>query len=326
MLTYCVFSCFLVWFQNLQELHLHNMNIGNIHKMALQGNEQSLSLILIRNCTFQSNATFSWAKGSIIKLLDMNIRELTRNSFDGLQHLKMLYLQRLNLTTIEKHALSNLPNLRRIYISECPLAALKFMKNLSSLSLLSISDASFVSIQYDAIIALSSLKTLKITKGLLGDLFPDITDSRRSHLCLLSGGDDQLNQTMSCKKHGQEILYPTLNLTKLDLSRNAIRSIFPATFFCFPTLHDLKLGHNKINELHVDSFIGLHNLELLDLSSNKILSLPKGIFVSLTKLRSLRLSDNHLKHLFSRVNRFRGFSKKYSKKHFMSTNRTFCSV
>ena len=286
------------FFQILQSLTLLQMDISTIHQDALQGTE--LSYIKVRNCIFHGNVSFSWLYAPTVGLSSMDIRQLTRESFHGVLHLKYLTLSNLNLTTINKQAFSNIQSLRKIYISECPLVTLDSTGDISSLSGLFITGASFQTLKYEAVLGLHSLKYLTIKKGSLENIFPDIINNTNNSLQLWTGNANS-SKTMSCNMYVQTTKYGLHNITRIDLSQNAIQFIFPGVLCYFSSLYYLYLHNNRIRDLHVHSFLGIRNLETLYLNSNEIAFLRQGIFSSLPNLQILNLARNNIKCVDSDV-------------------------
>ena len=295
-----MFVLTFLFFQILQSLTLLHTDISTIDQHALQGTEGKLRNMNVRNCIFNGNVSFSWLNAPTVVLSLMDIRQLTRTSFQGVLNLKYLTLSNLNLTAIKKQAFPNMRTLRRIYISECPLVTLAGLENLRSLSELYIVGASIQTILYEAIAGLRSLKYLNMRKGSLEYIFPGMINKTNNSL---QSWTDNVNssKTMSCSMHGETTEYGLHNLTKIDFSQNSIQFIFPGTFCYFPSLLQLYLQRNRIRDLHVDSFLGSQNLDILDLSSNEITFLPQGIFSSLPNLQNLRLNENNIKHIYSVV-------------------------
>ena len=274
------------------------MDISTIDQHALQGTEGKLRNIDVKNCIFNGNVSFSWLNAPRVVLSLMDIRQLTRESFQGVSNLKHLTLSNLNLTAIKKQAFPNMRNLRQIYILECPLVKLAGLENLRSLLELFIVGASIQTLQYEAIAGLRSLEYLIMTKGSLEYILPGMINNTNSSLQSLIGNANS-SKTMPCSMHSKTTEYGLHNLTKIDFSQNSIQFIFPGTFCYFPSLLQIYLPKNRIRDLHVDSFLGSQNLEFLDLSFNEITFLPQGIFSSLPNLQNLRLIDNNIKHIYS---------------------------
>lgn len=110
-------------------------------------------------------------------------------------------------------------------------------------------------------------------------------------------------------------------VTRIDFSRNHIKSISAAAFRDIPQLtyidfsdNDLQtlpkevlqpltnlksliLKNNKLQTIDEKAFVGLGNLTTLDLSYNKLKKLPSGVFAELPKLEELILDFNPIEQL-----------------------------
>ncbi len=87
------------------------------------------------------------------------------------------------------------------------------------------------------------------------------------------------------------------NLTRLDLSGNALSSLPNGLFDKLTNLTTLNLFKNQLNSLPIGIFDKLTNLITLNLSGNALSSLPNGLFDKLTNLTTLNLLDNPLRSL-----------------------------
>ncbi|XP_057683702.1 leucine-rich repeat and immunoglobulin-like domain-containing nogo receptor-interacting protein 1 isoform X1 [Corythoichthys intestinalis] len=85
-----------------------------------------------------------------------------------------------------------------------------------------------------------------------------------------------------------------LNLTRLNMSHNAIKTLAPEQFATLTRLEDLDLSDNVLAYVDADVFVGLRSLLDLRLARNRLKVLPVGIFAGLSRLRLLDVSDNEL--------------------------------
>ena len=88
-----------------------------------------------------------------------------------------------------------------------------------------------------------------------------------------------------------------IHVTKLNIVRNAIRTIHPRAFYGVQYVSQLDLSHNSLTRLAPGSFKGLNDLTVLRLSYNGLTAsgLPRGTFADVVPLLSeLDLSGNDL--------------------------------
>ncbi|XP_077446984.1 leucine-rich repeat and immunoglobulin-like domain-containing nogo receptor-interacting protein 1 isoform X1 [Stigmatopora argus] len=84
------------------------------------------------------------------------------------------------------------------------------------------------------------------------------------------------------------------NLTRLNLSHNAIKTLAPEQFGALTRLEDLDLSDNVLAYVDADVFFGLRNLLALRLARNRLKVLPVGTFAELSRLRLLDVSGNEI--------------------------------
>ncbi|XP_020288378.1 adhesion G protein-coupled receptor A3 isoform X2 [Pseudomyrmex gracilis] len=104
---------------------------------------------------------------------------------------------------------------------------------------------------------------------------------------------------LKCGDHLEEIKNVDINavsveLTQLDLSRNAIHIIQADVFLNLTNLKKLDLSKNKLSSIGEGCFNGLEKLEKLDLSQNQISVIDSYAFKQLPNLRRLDLSGNKI--------------------------------
>ncbi|XP_019731840.1 leucine-rich repeat and immunoglobulin-like domain-containing nogo receptor-interacting protein 1 [Hippocampus comes] len=85
-----------------------------------------------------------------------------------------------------------------------------------------------------------------------------------------------------------------LDLTGLNLSHNAIRTLAPEQFRALTRLEDLDLSDNHLAYVDADAFLGLRSLLDLRLARNRLKVLPVGAFAGLSRLRLLDVSRNEI--------------------------------
>ncbi|KAM3623388.1 uncharacterized protein V6R79_010541 [Siganus canaliculatus] len=121
---------------------------------------------------------------------------------------------------------------------------------------------------------------------------PSVSTSRpKCHSCQQTSCDcSRLNLT-------QVPLTPFQSVTELDLSSNAIRTIWENDFVTYATLRFLTMNNNVIQGIEERAFAPLTCLEKLDLSFNRLRSLSAEWFEHLVSLQHLDLLGNEYQTL-----------------------------
>ncbi|XP_061617055.1 leucine-rich repeat and immunoglobulin-like domain-containing nogo receptor-interacting protein 1 [Phyllopteryx taeniolatus] len=84
------------------------------------------------------------------------------------------------------------------------------------------------------------------------------------------------------------------DLTRLNLSHNAIRTLAPEQFGVLTRLEDLDLSDNLLAYVDADAFVGLRSLLDLRVARNRLKVLLVGTFAGLSRLRLLDVSGNEI--------------------------------
>lgn len=103
---------------------------------------------------------------------------------------------------------------------------------------------------------------------------------------------------LSCLPEG---VFPSLTISKLELSCNQLSNLPDNVFTGMSTLKELMIYGNQLTRLSEKAFSGLMHLQKLYLFNNQLSDLPEQIFYELKNLRLLDLSINQLKDLPNRV-------------------------
>ncbi|XP_049606675.1 leucine-rich repeat and immunoglobulin-like domain-containing nogo receptor-interacting protein 1 [Syngnathus scovelli] len=84
------------------------------------------------------------------------------------------------------------------------------------------------------------------------------------------------------------------DLTRLNLSHNAIRTLAPEQFGALTRLEDLDLSDNLLAYVEADALLGLRSLLDLRMARNRLKVLPVGALAGLSRLRLLDVSGNEI--------------------------------
>ncbi|XP_041366916.1 uncharacterized protein LOC121381645 [Gigantopelta aegis] len=193
---------------------------------------------------------------------DNNIEYLPDYSFAENKNLMLLQLKGNPILSVGKKAFSNLPKLRKIYLSEAhDMTEFPDLEGTSSLDGLRFDRANIRVIPPDMCHHLPLLKTLDVHSNRI----------------------DQLPNVTGCSA-----------LLNLNMGNNAITSLEGRPFRSLHELTDLTLGHNYITHIPEDAFYGLDKLLYLDLSHNKLSRIHPAAFIPLMNVEDLNLGDNHI--------------------------------
>lgn len=99
----------------------------------------------------------------------------------------------------------------------------------------------------------------------------------------------------------QDAFHQLSHLVELDLSQNLLTSVPTESFRSLINVKRLLLRQNPIKSLKENNFVHITKLEHLDLSHCQIDQIEGGSFRSLQSLKSLKLNDNRLTTLASNV-------------------------
>ena len=255
--------------------------------------------------------------------VDCSRKSLTSVSFIRLKNVRVLWLQRNNITVLENDSFVSLTELNLLDISYCKLRRIELgtfnmltkltrqsmqhneisellkgtFENMSSLEIL---DLSFNKINhlnismfsgFGAFNGLTKLTRLKIMYNQISEILPDTFENMSSleNLDLSFNKINHLNRSMFS---GSGEFNGLTKLTRLNMFSNKISEILPGTFENMDSLENLRLRHNKIDHLDSAVFSGLFKLKHVDLSANKLQYLQPHTFLGLPNIKRLSLENN----------------------------------
>ncbi|XP_067004524.2 protein artichoke [Anabrus simplex] len=188
---------------------------------------------------------------------------------------------------------------------------------LGNLSLLNIDHHEIQSLPKDAFgsgLLPNSLLRLRITNGLLSELFQEtvaplyklkVLDLHGNNITTLRKGQfkglrdtDSLDLSHNAITKIEAAYFA--DLTKMswcNLSHNAIADLPRSTFARNAVLLVLNLSHNKLRRLDSNTFRGMRALRRVYLSDNQISDVGRGTFTSLTKIGTIDLARNKIKKI-----------------------------
>lgn len=162
---------------------------------------------------------------------------------------------------------------------------------------------------YTSIITMQDIPKVELISNLD---FLVIINIHKSNLSIAPGLFEELPRLFSVKLIENWYLYMEsgvfhgLNITNLDISRNAIYTLEDGVFLNMPSLQNVILEQNSLEEWNPNAFLKTPNINLLNLAANDLKYLPEDSFTNLKKLKHLLLSENLIENLHE--NAFRGLN------------------
>ena len=242
-------------------LNLQRLNLSHNHFLALSDTGLTCQLPELKHLDLSHNHLSSLAK-----------EDLARVSAS----LEILDLRSNRLQILSDDALSLMPNLRQLHLSDNQLAAIPPMI-FSSL-------------------ATSNLETLELQNNSLTMLTPNLFRGldklamlNLSHNAIAFTSDERHLSNLKDTFAGLQF-----SLKVLDLSHNRLNQLQAALFAKLETLEVLNLNHNQI---HTVTGALPRSLRMISMSHNVISGLQKSNFPSLPALTSLSLDHNQIRYI-----------------------------
>uniref|UniRef100_A0AAZ1XYL5 TIR domain-containing protein n=1 Tax=Oreochromis aureus TaxID=47969 RepID=A0AAZ1XYL5_OREAU len=304
---------------DISELHL---GLGDMERLLESVNS---SLTILRMNAMTHNLTLSFVNAYLFKLC-INVTELvlTDNKIKYIHD--DLDLSTNNISTLDCHDFTNQTKLRKLYLYQNSITALKpclfkdlkgletlklqtnqitklngaFKEHLPNLTQLHLNGNKLTAIKKDAFKGLHSLQNLSLhqneIKVLESKSFSGLANLTQINLQNNDISQDELNK---------DVFSPLINLRRLDLSENHInykksRNLPDPPFSQLSHLEELLVfsQHHRLHSyLPVNFLQGLTNLLSFKARNIRIASLDKDTFVYTPQLQLLELSSNELKEL-----------------------------
>lgn len=275
----------------LQELHLDHNKIGQVSNKTFLG----LSTISVLNLRGNLIAELEYRTFSpMVKLAELNlgqnrISHIDPHALDGLDNLRVLYLDDNTLTTVPGElTFQALHSLAELYLGTnsfmtIPGGAFQDLKGLTRLDL---RGAGLHNISGDALKGLESLRFLDLSDNRLPAI-PTAAFQRLGRLEQLNIGQNDFEVISSGAFSGLR------ELRHLELTgAQRLRRVESGAFSGNTNLEHLNLSSNKqLNELSSIALGGLPHLSTVVLKANQLSSLDEGL-VPWADLQTLDLSEN----------------------------------
>jgi Leucine-rich repeat (LRR) protein len=305
------------FFKNIQSLETLFLNNNEISEIDI---DSFSSLINLQGLTLYSNKITTIKFGLFANLNQMTelylkeneINTIAENSFDNFTTLLLLDLSFNRLNKIENGIFKKLVNLQQLILSYNQIQSLQqdALSENENLNLIELDSNNLEQVVTNQFFDLKNLETIKLNFNNLISLakssfnnLPNLVSINLANNYLdglnfnpFEGDLTNLNEIFLQKNYIKILaknFFDTkslINLKKLYLGENGLKSI---EAFCLQQLKNLEildLNSNKLEKLNEYSLYNLSNLNMLDLSFNRINSMEK-INMGLSYLRSLETID-----------------------------------
>ncbi|XP_022792494.1 uncharacterized protein LOC111331610 [Stylophora pistillata] len=222
----------------------------------------------------------------------LKIYNLPGNSFQNMDSLKMLDLQKNQIYKLNKDIFRDLTELRELYLQQNKIKELPeaVFDSLSNLQILTLGFNRIEKLPRRQFANLTTLQQLDLASNSIKEL------SEESLLNLTSLV--RIDFSWNGIKDLPEGIFDNLKyLSYLNLHGNALTILRPDVFRNLNRLKTLDLSYNKIKELPVGIFYGTISLSKLSLSINSIQTLQEDIFEKMANLQTLNLYSNKIAHI-----------------------------
>lgn len=219
-----------------------------------------------------------------IYMENLDILELSSETFARWDFLKIINLARNDLTLIENGTFSSLPSLEYVDIS------MNALKNISPFAFMGPMNLKFLNLSHN-FLKFFDMSSISVAKQLNLDLsFNNLT---RFDFQYAAGKVEVLNLSHNSLTEIKDC-FPTFKI--INLSHNHLKS--STNVNCFTKYDEtvyLNLGDNYFSELQPELFHRMSKLETLYVDRNNLTFLSIEIFSRLHSLKILSVSHNHLK-------------------------------
>ncbi|XP_072940773.1 uncharacterized protein [Epargyreus clarus] len=295
---------------NLTELYLNNNRLDSI-----PGNT-FINQTLIKKLDISMNRIITLEQYSL-PLYNLQYLNISGNPISGAiksnvlspaKFLRYLDLSNLNISRIDNMALTDLPVLARLNLSNNIIEHIepKNFLNLNNMFSLDLSYNKLSNLQLNGTI-IENLNAIYLNNNELTNItevLPNSTqiiylDISNNNISEISSPALELlvNLRVLYASHNKIVKFnnPTVNrlseLYNLGLSSNQISQI---DLSYFNNLVSLDISNNTLNHINSTLFQNLTYLQSLDISNNNISTLPPGVFRQLQFLKLLNISSNNL--------------------------------
>ena len=269
-------------------------SLSNLKHIEMALNDKSVINGL--NCNVGSGPALP--KVTFLNLNGNGFGEIGINFQDTVPNVEVLDIASNKITKLPNRTFEGLQHLRRLYLENNPIGELAkdSFRDLISLEVLNLQNTEITALNSHIFENNSKLWLLLLPNNNLDDrTFHGKNGGILQHTPYLYLLDISLNDISNISK----LFLNTPYLMQLDLGGNAITEIPNHTFEDLAMLQSLNLTQNPLGEggLYGNSLSGLQRLNILDLSDCDLGIIPDDIFKETTSLVQLYMARNKLTHL-----------------------------
>ncbi|XP_041980083.1 leucine-rich repeat neuronal protein 2-like [Aricia agestis] len=221
--------------------------------------------------------------------------DLSRNNLTKVVPTELLKSNSLTELILSKNRINimqgnsfQLPELRRLDLSDNNLLTLDVFKNINKLEYLNIANNKFTTFENIKFHNLAQLKEIVLDSNNLGPSLENNNLFDRNEYGLTNEIASLSISGINLNKVHENFFVDAYNLRKLVISNNNIKDVFELPF----TLEYLDLSDNPIEELSSEDFNDLVALKVLKLNNLWIKEIKEYTFANLPALTSLELERN----------------------------------
>ncbi|XP_064599059.1 carboxypeptidase N subunit 2-like [Liolophura sinensis] len=278
---------------NLRKLNLSHNSIGEMASTSLQSVRGLTELDLSNNRLTSFDMAFSSQSSlTYLNLAQNRLGTIRSGSFQSLSRLETLILDGNKLSALQGHTFQGLQSLRHLSMQRCgihhiPKDLFYIIRKLRTLEL----QSNFIRVIPNS----QDLRNLAFLQKL------NLDNNQVTELGDLQFGSIPIDSLSLSHNQIHKVPVNTFkyfNAKYVDLSFNRINWLPPRTFHPLaPEMTHLNLAGNSLSNIPNGVFQGLYRLQHLNLSRCNIMSLPPNDFTSLQQLRVLDISENRLQNL-----------------------------
>ena len=252
----------------VNRLFIENNRIQTIDRNAFAGVESYLTEIYIKEPSLNvlPHDAINYLRSlSVFSIDSSQVQEMP--TVNGLQKLKLLKIDKSNITSIPPNSLKNLPGLRYLHVTNSRLQRLEVgvLENLPYLVLANFTGNQISWLHPRAFRYMEQMQELVLADN-------EIRDA------------DMVGQAVKVIK----------TIQKLDVSNNKIEKLRDGSFLDIISLQEMTLANNRLTLMQRAAFHRLPRLKKIDLSNNRIRNFHSEVFSDTPVVEELILRNNQI--------------------------------